>query len=156
MRLAFLIERRYAPGAKWFGTAIQRLRIATAISDGLKGVVSAADWREREEALIAVIKRLGEATNRLGLVDPVDPVDPVDSSVRRFYDRSYTVLDAHRFREALKRRITDPDVQGVIDQWGWVGAVDQSSDSVDLLGSTDRRQSLRPVSPEPRSVVDRL
>ena len=153
MRLAFLIERRYAPGARWFGTEIQRLRIATAISDGLKGAVSAADWREREEALIAVIKRLGEATNRLGLVDPVDPVD---SSFRRFYDRSYTVLDADRFREALNRRITDPDVQGVIDQWGWVGAVDQSSDSVDLLGSTDRRRSLRLGSPEPRSVVDRL
>ncbi len=138
MRLAFLIERRYAPYAKWIGSAFQRLPIATSISDGLNAALAAAGWRERESALVAVFEALGHATNALGLADLVEPTR------RAFYDRPYTVLDAHRYREALNQRINDPEVRAVIDRWGWVGAIDQFSDSVDLLTSPDRCERVGP------------
>ncbi len=132
IRLAFLIERQYAPYAKWLGTAFEQLPIAGKISDGLGAALAAADWGERESALVAVFEILAQATNGLGLADPVDP------SARRFYDRPYRVLDAHRFRDALAQRIEDQDVRGVIERLGWVGAVDQLSDSVDLLAGRKR------------------
>lgn len=132
IRLAFLIERQYAPYTKWLGTSFQRLPVAGKISDGMDVALAADDWGERESALVAVFEILGHATNRLGLADSVDP------SARPFYDRPYRVVDAHRLREALNQRIEDPDVRGVIERIGWVGAVDQFSDSVDLLGSPNR------------------
>ena len=135
--LAFLIERRYAPYAKWLGTGFQHLPIARSTGPGLESALSATDWRTRESALLTVFEALGHATNALGLADVVDP------SPRHFYDRPYRVLDAHRFRVALDREITDPDLRDVIDLSGWIGAVDQFSDSVELVTRTDRVRTLR-------------
>lgn len=132
MRLAFLIERQYAPYAKWFGTAFQRLTLAPALGGYLEAALVATGWRERESALVTGFERLGHASNALEFADAVDP------SPRRFYDRPYRVLDAHRFRDALDRTIADPAVRAVIERVGWVGAVDQLSDCVDLLTDNDR------------------
>ena len=132
MRLAFLIARQYAPYAKWLGTAFQQLPDSSAIAVGLDAALSATDWRQREEELVTVFETLGQATNALGLAVSVDPTP------RHFYGRPYRVLKAHRFREALDQAINAPEVRGVIDRIGWVGAVDQFSDSVDLLTNTAR------------------
>lgn len=132
MRLAFLLERQYAPYAKWLGTAFQRLTLAPALRGDLEAAFVATSWRERESALITVFERLGHASNALELADAVDP------SPRRFYDRPYSVPEAHRFRDALDSTIADPAVRAVIERVGWVGAVDQLSDSVDLLTDNDR------------------
>lgn len=136
MRLAFLVERRYAPYAKWSGTAFQRLALAMQLSPLLTNAAGAAQWRERELALNQSFEVLGHATNSLVLADPVDP------SPRPFYDRPYRVMEAHRYRDALDRRITDANVRGIIARNGWIGAVDQFSDSVDLLTSAGRIQSV--------------
>lgn len=132
MRLAFLIGRRYAPYAKWFGTAFRALPLAASLADVLDEVLRAGRWREREAALVSAFEMLGHATNDLGLASLVDP------SRRRFHDRPYWVIEAHRFRVSLDHRITDPAVRETIDRIGWVGAVDQFSDSVDLLASPER------------------
>ena len=136
MRLSFLIERRYAPYAKWFGTAFAALPVAAALSGRIDAALRAEDWRDREAALVSVFETLGHATNDLGLAEPVNP------SPRRFYDRPYRVIDAHRFRVALDRAITEPGVREIVGRLGWVGAVDQFSDNVDLLASPDRIASL--------------
>ena len=51
MHLSFLIERRYAPYSKWFGTAFSKLQIADRLSAPLDRALHARTWREREEAL---------------------------------------------------------------------------------------------------------
>src|SRR6476659_6188055 len=48
MHLSFLIERRYAPYAKWFGTAFSQLRIADRLSAPLDEALHAGTWRQRE------------------------------------------------------------------------------------------------------------
>src|SRR3712207_8933590 len=50
MRLSFLIERRYAPYSKWFGTAFSELPIAGRLAEPLGRALHARTWREREEA----------------------------------------------------------------------------------------------------------
>src|SRR5262249_16124183 len=51
MRLAFLLERTYAPYSKWLGTAFARLACAQELGPHLDGTLAAADWRTREHHL---------------------------------------------------------------------------------------------------------
>ena len=132
MRLTFLIGRQYAPYDKWIGTAFSRLPMASTIQPSLTAALSVVEWRDRETAVVTAMVALAQATNALGLAAPVD------TTPRLFYDRPYRVLDAHRFRTALDQRIADPAVRAVIDDRGWVGSVDQWSDSVDLLTANSR------------------
>ncbi|RWB93467.1 MAG: DUF4037 domain-containing protein [Mesorhizobium sp.] len=43
MRLAMLVERRYAPYPKWFGTAFARLPCAPELRETLEQILSAPD-----------------------------------------------------------------------------------------------------------------
>jgi hypothetical protein len=52
MHLAFLLERTYAPYAKWFGTAFQRLQCASELAPHLAGALAANDRRTRERHLL--------------------------------------------------------------------------------------------------------
>lgn len=144
MRLAFLIERRWAPYSKWLGTAFTRLPIATRVGPHLSGAVHADDWRGREAALCAAQSVLADATNALGLAEELDPAP------RRFFDRDIRVLFGHRFTTALAARVTDPDVRELIDRLGWrrngeapafPGTIDQATDSVEVLMRPDRHRA---------------
>lgn len=134
IRIAFLLERQYAPYAKWFGTAFSRLDLAGAIGPDLGAAMVAGDWSAREATLLHAMVRLADATNALELAEPVE------ASPRSFYGRPYRVLAAHRLRDALAASITDGDVRRVIRARGWTGSVDQWSDNVDVL----ERRGVRP------------
>ena len=135
MRLAFLVERRWAPYPKWFGRAFAELDLAAMLSAPLAGALAAAGWREREAALVRAGELLGAATNALGLAEPVDPAG------RRFHERDIRVVDAERFTVALAGRVRDPEVRRLIDRrplrHGRVpvlsGTIDQLTDSTDAL-----------------------
>ncbi len=134
MRLAFLIERRWAPYGKWFGRAFSELTLAAGVHTELEAVLTASHWREREAALVAAASVLAAATNDLGLAEPVEPAP------RRFYDRDIRVLGAGRLTDALTAAVADPAVLGLLDRLGrrLVGAIDQVVDSTDVLSAVDR------------------
>ncbi|MGI8721239.1 MAG: DUF4037 domain-containing protein [Geodermatophilaceae bacterium] len=48
MKLAFLIDRRWAPYSKWLGRAFAELRLAPRLSPLLQAALGADRWRERE------------------------------------------------------------------------------------------------------------
>src|SRR5690348_5836477 len=52
MRLCFLLERRYAPYSKWFGTAFGRLACAGQLGPQLTASLAASSWQEREARLV--------------------------------------------------------------------------------------------------------
>jgi hypothetical protein len=60
MRLAMLLERRYAPYPKWFGSSFSRLPCATGLSPLLEQILTASDWREREEHILSAVRFLAE------------------------------------------------------------------------------------------------
>jgi hypothetical protein len=136
VRLAYLIERRWAPYSKWLGRGFTELALAEEVGTGLRAALAAATWREREAALTDATSRLGMATNRLGLADAVDP------HPRRFYTRAIQVVGAERFTEALTAAITDPELRALLDRHRPAGrlpgAIDQAVDSVDVLSHPDR------------------
>jgi hypothetical protein len=148
IRLAFLIERRWAPYSKWLGRAFAALPLGGAIRPHLVAALQATGWREREAALCAAASLLGEATNRLGLGEPVDPAP------RRFHSRDIRVVGAGRFTQALTEAITDPLVRAVLDAVGHrsdgtvcalPGTIDQAVDSVDLLAHPERCRAAAPA-----------
>lgn len=133
MRLCFLIERRYWPYTKWFGTAFARLACAEQIEPMLTRALRGETWPERECALNAAGVSIAEMHNALGLTPPID------AAVSRFHERPYRVIQAGRFVEALLARIEDPLLREV----AMTGCIDQFADSTDVLSYPDRINRLR-------------
>jgi hypothetical protein len=121
--LAFLQARRYAPYAKWLGTAFARLPAARALGPPLADAVAAAEWRERECALGRAYEAVAAGHNALGVTPRLDP------SLGSFHGRPYRVLLADRFFDALHDAIADERLCPAAD----AGGVDQYVDGVDVV-----------------------
>lgn len=128
MRLAFLIERRYAPYSKWLGTGFTRLEAGATAGPLLSAALAAGDWAGREAALNAAAADLAVRHNALGLTRPVD------TATRPYYSRPYLVLSAGRFADACLERLTEPRLRAA----PLTGAIDQWVDSTDVLSSPAR------------------
>ncbi len=122
MRLCFLIERRYARYAKWFGTAFARLDCAAALAPMLREALAATDWRSREAALVPAYEHVAGMFNALGVTEPQEP------GVRQFYGRPFRVLSSGRFVEACMAKTP-------LRRLGYAGGVDQFADSTDVLSN---------------------
>ncbi len=134
MRLAFLLERRYAPYPKWFGTAFGRLDLAPALTLHLDRARFATAWREREAGVVAAMVTLANRHNDLGLTSWVDPAP------RPFHSRPFTILGGARFTEALLASITDPDLRALPLH---LGGLDQYIDSTDALNAGSLHRAIR-------------
>jgi hypothetical protein len=143
MRLAYLVERRWAPYPKWFGSGFAGLRLAARAGPALAATLAAQDWRDREDALVTAGAEIAAATNELGLAAPVDP------RPRRFHTRDIRVLSADRFTVALCAAITDAPVRALLDRLGarrrdriptLPGTIDQAVDSTEILTQPQRRR----------------
>ena len=148
IRLCFLVERRWAPYAKWLGRAFGELALAGRVAPLLAEATGAGHWRDREAALGAAAGVVAAATNELDLCAPVDP------AVRQFHDRDIRVLGAERFTVALTAAITDPEVRALLARLGvrrdtavgaLPGTVDQAVDSTDVLSNPARFRAAAPM-----------
>jgi len=124
MRLCFLMERRYCPYVKWFGTAFSELACAGDLTPIFREVLDATNWRGREDRLSAAYLRLAHLHNAMGLTEPVEP------RIGNFHSRPYQVPHAGRFVDALRARIGSEDVKALPRD---LGGVAQFADSTDLL-----------------------
>ena len=148
IRLAYLVERRWAPYPKWLGRGFTGLGVAAELAPLLAAATGAAAWRDREAALVAAAGVVAAATNRLGLATPVE------AGPRRFHDRDIRVLGADRFTAALTAAITDPAVRALLERLGarrgqpvgaLPGTIDQAADSTDVLSHPDRCRAAAPM-----------
>lgn len=120
IQLCFLIERRYAPYPKWFGTAFARLPGAETLQPLFRAGVRATSWQDREEALIAAYREVAARQNALGLTEPVP------TEIVRLWDRPFRVLWGD-FPTALQAEIRDPEVRRLVDSWP-AGGIDRVRD----------------------------
>jgi hypothetical protein len=123
MSLCFLMERKYAPYPKWFGTAFAELLAAPHLSPILLRILNAQNWRQREVHLCHAYEFVAMKHNALGLTRSLEP------KVARFHDRPFLIIHAERFVDAIKTKISDPDVQALTTD---IGSIDQFSHSTDL------------------------
>ena len=136
MRLCFLLERRYAPYSKWFGTAFTRLACSGQLGPRLTAALAASSWQKREGHLADAYEAVARMQNALALTEPLDPTP------RRYHDRPYRVIHAERFANALSATIRDEELRRIVETIGLVGAVDQFADSTDILAHAGRSRRL--------------
>jgi len=134
MRLAFLMERRYAPYQKWFGTAFSRLALAPRLTSHLDRARFARDWSEREAGVVAAVESLARHHNAMGLTEWVDPAP------RTFFGRPFRVLFAGRFGEALMATVADPAVKALPAH---LGGIDQYIDATDAMNHRGLHHAIR-------------
>ena len=131
MRLAFLMEQRYPPYSKWFGTAFGKLDSADVLTPLISQSLAASNWRDREDAVVGLVGALGEFHNALSLTEHIDP------SPRQFHSRPIRVIGSARFASALRNVSSNP----AAPHWTGrpIGSIDTFSDSTDLLCDVDGR-----------------
>jgi hypothetical protein len=124
MRLCFLMEKRYAPYSKWFGTAFANLKCAPELAPVFELVLCANSWEEREERLSRAYEAVAEMHNALGVTPPLG------TKVSPFHSRPYLVIHAERFAAAIDAAITDPEVRSIPIK---AGSIDQVTDNTGVL-----------------------
>ncbi|HEY6736402.1 MAG TPA: DUF4037 domain-containing protein [Candidatus Saccharimonadia bacterium] len=123
MQLLFLIERKYAPYNKWFGTAFKELKFASSMDQHLASAMKVDAWEEREHHLNEVYKVLVTAFNELKLLDSVK------AEATSFFDRPYSTVEGPA-PEAIQAKIQNTAVRSL--PLG-IGNIDQVTDNVDIL-----------------------
>lgn len=127
MNLCFLMEKRYAPYPKWFGTAFKQLRCAGQLWPMLWQVQVSSTWLEREASLTQVYEILARMHNALNVTEKLP------ETTSPFYDRPFQVIHAEMFAQALVEQITDPEVQRIAKR-RLIGNINQWSDNTDIEG----------------------
>lgn len=136
MNLGFLMERRYAPYPKWFGTAFARLKCAAALAPHLRVAQLAESWPQREEHLCAAFEKLAGMHNALGITPPVP------EKATSFHGRPFNVIHGGEIASRIIESIEDAQVQRIIDHIGrdrLIGSIDQISDNTDVLENPQGR-----------------
>jgi hypothetical protein len=135
IHLALLIARRYAPYAKWLGTAFARLPHPDGLDHQLAAALAAPDFAARQQALSDAYECLARRHGELPGATALDP------QVRRFFNRPAMVLGADRCVADCLRQVADP----LLRELPLIGSIDQFADSTDLLGRPDLIQRARPL-----------
>lgn len=133
MRLSLLMERQYAPYAKWFGSAFAQLPCARRLTPIFRQVLAATGWQEREKHLNTAYEIVATMHNNLGLTEPVP------TRVSQFHSRPFMVIQADAIALLLWEAIQDRQVRAL--PFG-VGMIDQYVDSTDVLSHTGRCRRL--------------
>jgi hypothetical protein len=124
MRLCFLMEKRYWPYNKWFGSAFAELECSHVLAPTLTAIFESSNWSDREQHLNQAYVHVAQMHNNLGITDPVDP------SISHFFDRPYRIIHAERFSEALLARLDSRFLKSI---GRFIGSVDQFADSTDIF-----------------------
>ncbi|MDX1418153.1 MAG: DUF4037 domain-containing protein [Candidatus Promineifilaceae bacterium] len=136
MNLCFLMEKTYAPYAKWFGTAFAQLDCAAELTPILRKVQRGETWQERERHLCQAYEITAQMHNALGITKKIP------AKVSSFHDRPFKVIHSWRFEEAIREEIRDPLLKEISSK-RCIGSIDQFSDNVDLRSSSTLRIELR-------------
>jgi hypothetical protein len=137
MRLCFLMERRYAPYPKWFGTGFAHLNCAEKLIPIFSEVLSSRSWTEREAHLVSAYEIVAGMHDRLGVTDPIG------ADVGDFFGRPFKVVHLHgKFSEKIAERIGDATLKSLARR-GPLGGIDQISDNTDLLSDPAYRVALK-------------
>jgi hypothetical protein len=154
VRLCFLMERHYAPYAKWLGTAFREFRCAGRLGPLLEGVLEAGSYAERERHLAPAYVTIAEMHNTLGITRPLEARTRTYSGWHALRGgvselalddprntRPHQVIFAERFVTAIQAVIRDPEILALLPR---VGSVSQFlAESGAALQSVELRRRLK-------------
>jgi hypothetical protein len=129
MRLCFLMERKYAPYIKWYGTAFSNLKNAQTLNPVFMKIMDASTWQERQDHLSKAYEHVAKMHNELGITDPMN------TKVSQFHNRPFMIIQADDFADAIHAKIEDDEVKRLPK---YLGSIDQYVDSTDVLSYTEK------------------
>ena len=136
MRLCFLMERKYAPYSKWFGTAFSELNCAPELSPLFREVLLSLAWKERERHLSKAYGVIARLHNALQITRTIA------EEVSNYFRRPYLVLEAPYLVGDIISSFTDEEVKAI--KHG-LGSVNQFVDSTNQLSANPLREMLKAV-----------
>jgi hypothetical protein len=122
MQVGFLMEKRYYPYSKWFGTAFNELKIAKELSPLLRKVLLSTSWKQREQWLAKAYAVVAKKHNSLHITKSLP------TKVSKYYTRPYLVIHAEDFAAAVRAKIKDAEIKKL----KLIGSVDQFTDSTNV------------------------
>jgi hypothetical protein len=134
MRLCFLIERKYAPYSKWFGTAFSKLECAAELGPVFKQVLLSQAWKERERHFSAAYRVIARMHNALKITRTI----PEEMS--QYFGRPYLVFEAPDLVRDIIKSFTDEEVKAI--KHG-LGSVNQFVDSTNQLSNNSLCEMLK-------------
>jgi hypothetical protein len=134
MRMAFLIEGRFAPYPKWLGKAFAALPCASVLIPALDRALAAADWGLREAALADAYLTLARLHLERELGGEFAP------ALGPYFTRPFTVINADDIADAVQAQIADP----VLRALPTIGSLDQITDATPVIEAPGRaRRAMR-------------
>lgn len=107
MRLAFLIERKYAPYPKWFGKAFDNLDCASDLMPILTAALDATDWEQREKHIAFATRCLAEEQVSRKIPGAILP------KIGKLHNRPTHFVDSGVIFEALWAEISDDTIKSL-------------------------------------------
>ena len=107
MKLCFLIERKYAPYSKWFGTAFSNLDCAPELSPIFREVLSSLTWKESERNFARAYRVIARMHNALRITRPIV------EDVSNYGGRPYLVFESPDLVPDIIKSITDAEVKAI-------------------------------------------
>lgn len=133
VHLCFLMERRYTPFVKWFGSAFAQLNCARDLVPVLTGVLEANSWEERQAHLTTAYQAVAGMHNTLSITEPLT------TEVSPFHARPFLVIQADRFVDAIQAEIQSEEVLALPEH---LGSIDQLVDGTDALKHLERFRAI--------------
>ena len=130
LHLAFLIERRWAPHAKWFGSAFARLPGASEVGKAIDAALAGTGAAGRQQGIADALQALLGRQNALGLTGVTTALIP-------FWDRPYLHPDPAIAAELLDG-IADSEVRQLPRGRG---SIEQRTGNVDVLVNPAARRA---------------
>lgn len=136
MRLCFLMEKSYAPYAKWFGTAFRALESGRQLYPVLECAVASPHWQQRQQYLCQAYEFVAHMHNRLEITEPLS------EKVSQFHDRPFLVISSGVFSSAIADSVGDPVLKKLLAK-PLIGGIDLVCDNTDILSNSLWRPVLR-------------
>ena len=124
MDLCFLMERKYYPYAKWFGTAFSELKCSKKLLPIFNKVLSSKTWKEREKNLSVAYENIVNIHNSLKITESLS------AKVSDYYGRPYKVIFGDKIAKAIREKILNKEIKTIKN---YIGSVDQFTDDADIL-----------------------
>lgn len=135
MWLGFLLERQYAPYAKWLEKSFTKLNCAKALMPYLSKIINSPDSKPRYENLCRAFETLAVIHNDLSITKPIN------SKCREWHNRPFKAIHGGEIAEIIADSIDNVEMRSILKK-GLVGNIDQISDNTNVLENRSLRRDL--------------
>ncbi|MHA1156775.1 MAG: DUF4037 domain-containing protein [Candidatus Heimdallarchaeota archaeon] len=124
MKLCFLIEKRYAPYSKWFGTAFSKLDCSSTLLPIFKETLTEKDWVKKQDLLVQAYIIVANLHKQLQITDSIEIKKTL------FFDRPYLIINAMDFADTIRAKIKSETLRNIKPQ---IGSINQISNETFVL-----------------------